>query len=136
MITAHVDGARTRAALRSLSESIADAVHGQLRAGIERARVRAFHSDAFHDRTGELRSTLMSKLNANPREFMATLTALAKHARWIEEGTRAHEIKARVWHPGTKATHFMQRAVQEEDPVTRDLLYSDLRRRVQRFNHG
>ena len=152
MFSAKIDGANTVHALQALSGDIADAVRRQLYQGIERARQRAFDTTAFQDRTCELRSTLMARLNINPASYDASLFALAKHARFIEEGTKAHDITAKrggllkfqingrwiskrsVRHPGTKATHFMQRAVEDEATPTRDALESDIGHAIRRFN--
>lgn len=79
----------------------------------------------FKDRTGELRKSIDRVPHG---EWGWKLRATAKHARYVESGTKAHEIVARrrralrfiwhgeltfrkrVWHPGTKPTNFMDEA--------------------------
>ncbi len=82
-------------------------------------------TQAFKDRTGELRRSIVSFRRS---DWAAGIKATAKHAAYVEYGTEPHRIEARkarslrfvsageirfrrsVQHPGTKPTHFMERA--------------------------
>ncbi len=79
----------------------------------------------FKDQSGALRRSIVRGGRGTWNHF---IKATAKHAAYVEYGTRPHTIEARraralrfvqagkvrfarsVRHPGTKPTHFMQRA--------------------------
>lgn len=85
----------------------------------------------YRSRTGTLRSSIQHAVKS---PITAQTTANARHARWIEEGTKAHVIRPkrrrvlrfeqngvtrfarRVYHPGTKPRPFMQRARDRVEP--------------------
>lgn len=85
----------------------------------------------YRSRTGALRSSIKHSAVA----FHGRTSANAKHAVYVEEGTRPHEIRARrkkvlrfvqngtvrftprVFHPGTKARPFMQQARDRAEPI-------------------
>lgn len=82
-------------------------------------------TNLFEDRTGKLRASIRPTQTS---VFGARVTADAKHARWIHDGTRAHTIRARrskalrfvqdgqvrfarsVYHPGTAPRPFLSEA--------------------------
>lgn len=86
----------------------------------------------YRSRTGTLRSSIQHRLTSPTH---AQTSANAKHAKWIEEGTKPHVIEARrkralrfvqngtvrfatrVYHPGTKPRPFMQRARDRVEPL-------------------
>jgi len=92
--------------------------------GIALALAHAKATQAFKDRTGELRSSITRGQKSTWSHF---IRAGAKHAAYVEYGTKPHRIEARgralrfiqhgelrfrrhVNHPGTKPTHFMDEA--------------------------
>lgn len=95
-------------------------------AAVALAHAKATHK--FKDRTGELRGSIIRGQRSTWVHF---IKATAKHAKFVEGGTKPHEIVARrrqslrfvmhgevvfrkrVHHPGTKATHFMDDAATE-----------------------
>lgn len=86
----------------------------------------------FRHRTYALRSSIRHGVKS---KFRAQTAATAKHASWLEEGTRPHVIQARrkkslrfvqngavrftqrVHHPGTKPRPFMQQARDRAEPL-------------------
>lgn len=90
------------------------------------------HTTKFKSRTGEL---LKSVRASRPSTFHRFVVAGAKHAGWVENGTRPHPIAAkngkflrfqqngswryarRVMHPGTKPAHFMKEVADKMRPL-------------------
>ena len=86
----------------------------------------------YKNRTGALRGSIQ---NTTTGPYSARTAATAKHAAWIENGTAAHEIKARrklmlrfeqngavrferrVFHPGTAPRPFMKEARDKVEPL-------------------
>lgn len=119
------------AALKDLARVQADMlasvrqVLGQL-AALAVAHARS--TTTFKDRTGKLRGSITRGQKGTWALFVKAGGKDAPYARFIEAGSKAHEIKARranflrfeqggdvvfrkrVWHPGTKAARFMQSA--------------------------
>lgn len=92
---------------------------------------------AFKDRSGLLRGSIgLDGPTGSFRDdnLRAVLSAGAGYTRWVEEDTKAHEITPkhrqalrfpgpvgflfakRVWHPGTKGTRFLHKAVEATMP--------------------
>lgn len=88
-----------------------------------------------HFITGQLENSIKSRCTSSDNEFKAVIKAGASHGIFIEEGTRAHIIKAKkanflrfygkdgkpvfvkkVNHPGTKASPFMAPALDDNVP--------------------
>jgi hypothetical protein len=85
-------------------------------------------TNAFKDRTGRLRGSIKRGERGPWAQFVSVGGRAAPHALWIDSGSRAHEITPRrrktlrfvqngrvrfvkrVYHPGTKATRFVQSA--------------------------
>lgn len=85
-------------------------------------------TQAFKDQSGALRRSIVRGERGTWVQFVA---ATAKHAAYVEHGTRPHRIEARraktlrfvqagavrfrrgVNHPGTKPTNFLERATHE-----------------------
>lgn len=83
---------------------------------------------AFKDRTGALRASIVRGQKGPWAQFVSVGGKAARYAIWIEAGSDPHEIRAkrrkalrfiqngqvrfakRVFHPGTKATRFVQTA--------------------------
>ncbi|WP_280499023.1 HK97 gp10 family phage protein [Nocardia cyriacigeorgica] len=86
----------------------------------------------INSRTGELSRSTGHRVHNDGRNPRLQVFATARHARYVHDGTRAHEIRARyaqalrfrmggqtvfarrVWHPGTRANPFLADAVREE----------------------
>ena len=133
MFTAELEGLEdVRKAFRYIESHVHDAVREAADAGA--AHARAVHQ--YKDRTGELtRKTTSEMLSSDSLgNAEAEIVADTPYARYVEGGTRPHEIKAggakffsqrggakalrwedssgvhfakRVWHPGTKPLPFM-----------------------------
>jgi hypothetical protein len=85
--------------------------------------------------TGNLRSRTQKTMRARRTYVLGTVENKVKYARWVHEGTRAHDIVARrkqalrfespkgfirfakrVHHPGTKPRPFLTSAMYQEAP--------------------
>lgn len=96
----------------------------------------------FKSRTGELRSSIRFRAG----QFGSDVQATAKHARWVEEGTKPHIITPRrkkwlrfeqngairfsqlVHHPGTKPRPFMSEAQKKVEPLFERLCHEAIER--------
>ena len=105
------------AAVRQLLGQLASAAYLHARA-----------TKSFKDRTGNLRNSIQRGERSPWALFVKAGGPGARYAKFVEEGTKAHEIRARratflrfekdgevvfrrrVFHPGTKPTRFMQSA--------------------------
>lgn len=123
-----VDSSATRRALADYTSDLLVRAHRVLELGIGQAEKLAKSTNAFKDRTGDGRKSIHG--DVSPGYLKAKLSAGKKQIKFIENGTKPHEIRARkarflsfvvngtrvfrrkVQHPGTKATHFMRDAVQ------------------------
>jgi len=127
----HLDTSAFVASLARAREEVAVAARQTLGQGVALALKAAKATTKFKDgpdegRTGpHLRDTI-ERGQRGP--WVLFIKAGAKHAKFVEGGTKAHRIEARhgrvlrfvqagqirfrrhVWHPGTKATHFMDDA--------------------------
>ncbi|MDE1673865.1 HK97 gp10 family phage protein [Nocardia gipuzkoensis] len=83
-------------------------------------------------RSGELRDSIGHNVTADSSQARLRVFATARHARWVHDGTRAHEIRPlnakalrfevggrvvfarRVWHPGYAGNPFLRDAATEE----------------------
>lgn len=83
-------------------------------------------------RSGALRDSIGYRIIDGGDQLRLRIFATAPHARWVHDGTRPHEIRPRharalrfrtggrvvfaqrVWHPGTRGTKFLAKAVEEE----------------------
>lgn len=119
------DVAACVAGLKHLESQILGAAHQLLGQTASLAANQARGSNDFKDRTGKLRASIV-RIERNRWHFL--VRAGAKHAAFIENGTRPHPIVARrarflrfqvagttyfrrrVQHPGTVARHFMRDA--------------------------
>ena len=109
----------------------------------EQAAAYARENHDYQDRTGTLTNSIASSgpLGSFANDDLHTiLSAGASYARYVEKGTRPHEIKARrrkalrwpvaggfafaksVKHPGTKGTFFLQKAIEHVEPVLAEKL--------------
>lgn len=89
-------------------------------------------SSLFKRRTWALHKSIEPKVGG---KYFGSVSAGAKHARWVEYGTKPHIIRAKrakalrfeqngtvrfakwVKHPGTKPRPFMQRARDKAEPL-------------------
>lgn len=102
MIDVHLDAADFVAWMRRAEVDLLAGVRQALGQNVALALRLARTTTAFKDRTGALRRSIS---RAQTGTWRHTLRASAPHAVFVEKGTRP-----RVFHPGTKPTHFMQRA--------------------------
>ncbi|MEU1550199.1 hypothetical protein [Nocardia sp. NPDC005745] len=83
-------------------------------------------------RSGELRDSMGHNVTTEPSRAQLVVFARARHAAWVHDGTRPHEIRPlnakalrfevggrvvfarRVWHPGYAGNPFLRDAVNEE----------------------
>lgn len=128
MIDVQLDVARFIAALKATDERVRVAARQTLGQGAAYAVARAKATTKFKDRTGALRASITRGQKSTFHHF---IRAGAPHAVFVEYGTRPHAIEPRrarvlrfvqagqvrfakrVWHPGTKPTHFMDDAATE-----------------------
>ena len=123
-------------------KSLAPSDKGRLRKSISSRQLSLSAGDridVFGGRNVEAQSAVLVGPNINVRGRLSSSVAL-----WLEEGTRAHEIKGRkggmlefegffarkVNHPGIRPQPFMQRAA-EATPVE-SLFYEGLSRYIER----
>lgn len=117
-----VSGYNARDALNTLQASIYNNAAQALKAALSVTVQQAKQSTAWQNRTGALRSSIVAKQSDS---FEGTVGAYARHAVFVEWGTRPHEIRPRnasilafqvngstvfarkVNHPGTEPTKFM-----------------------------
>jgi hypothetical protein len=137
MMGIHVDTSGFTSWLRKASEGVNLGAQQALNESVTLALKYAQSTALFRDRTGELRKSITRGTSSTWTHF---ITATAKHALFVEEDTKAHEIRARnvnalrfvqagqirfakrVWHPGTVGTHFMRKAGDEGGRALVELL--------------
>ena len=127
-MSAHSDSTRAVSALRGLLSDYEHAVTEAVEAGGREAELAARQTTDWKDRSGKTRKSIRFSLIKNGRGFKLTGKGMSL---FLEGGTSAHVIAARdggmlrfviggtvfyrksVYHPGTKATFFLERAVVE-----------------------
>lgn len=125
MIEAHIDFTEFVRWLHTARSQIRVSAKQTLGQGVALGVAHARATTKFKDRTGELRKSIDRVPNG---EWGWKLRATAKHAVFVERGTKPHRIEARnaralrfvqhgairfrrsVMHPGTKPTHFLDEA--------------------------
>lgn len=125
MIEIRFDASAFVAWLRRAGEQAQINARQTLGQGVALALAHAKATQSFHDRTGELRRSITRGQRGTWQHF---IRAGAKHAAYVEYGTKPHRIEARhrkalryvqhgdirfrrgVNHPGTKPRHFMDDA--------------------------
>ena len=125
MIEIRIDATDFARWLRRAGEQAQASARQVLGQGVALALQHARTTTAFKDRTGELRRSITRGQRSTWSHW---LRADAKHAAYVEYGTKPHKIEARraralrfvqhgelrfrrsVNHPGTKPTHFMDKA--------------------------
>jgi hypothetical protein len=131
-VTLEIDVAAFGAAGEALLEGVRRGVDAGIREGAEEAR----RVHRWQNRTGVLQDSIHGLAPTNTSNGAeGILAALAPYASYLEEGTKAHEIKARrapflhwedeeghhyakrVWHPGTQASPFIGPAVLKFERV-------------------
>jgi hypothetical protein len=123
-----IDLAPFRKAVGQLSADLASGTSRELIRITDGAHSSARATTAFHDKTGALRQSIVYGFRGSGSFGSRTgfVRAGAKHASFIESGTKPHPIyprkkkllafrvngrwvyARRVRHPGTHATHFMK----------------------------
>lgn len=98
------------------------------------ARITARARTKVNVRSGELRDSIGHRAWQEGPRARLRVFATAPHAKWVHDGTRAHEIRPRyaralrfywprvggvvfrqrVWHPGYRGNPFLRDAVREE----------------------
>ncbi len=147
MIKLTFNSAACRKALAKTAKAIASDTERALDSALTLAQRYARASDKWKSRTGTLRNSIG---RAKESQYAGIVVANAPYATYLENGTRAHDILPRngkflrfrvngatvfsrgVKHPGTKATHFMQDAVQYAAPFLR----RDVETAVRHASHG
>jgi hypothetical protein len=112
-------------AVKRLEADILATTRQSLRDSAELAMQLAKNTQAFKDRTGKLRSSIIRVERSEWEQTVKAGGSQARYALFVEEGTHPHEIAARrrewlrfeqngqvrfakrVHHPGTKPTNFM-----------------------------
>jgi hypothetical protein len=128
----HFDTKAFAASMAEASKQLSVLVVRAVGRTAEMAAAYAKVSPLYKFRTGALRSSIQHGAKAKYSSFVV---AGAKHARWVEEGTKPHVIRPRrkkwlrfeqngairfskkVHHPGTKPRPFMQRARDKVEPL-------------------
>jgi hypothetical protein len=131
MLSTKIDTSGARKALGRLFDDLTRGAQRVVENAGAAAEKAARATKTFKDRTHELRSSI----EHNTRGYVSTLRAGARHADWIENGTKPHIIRARrapflvfqvnghwvrkkeVFHPGTKPRHFMRDAARQVAPI-------------------
>lgn len=128
-------------ALRARLSAVFDRVPGVQQIGAQIAardlrrlgrRIQANARRRVPVRSGRLRESIGFEVRITDGQARLENFATAPHAKWVHDGTRAHEIRPRharalrfhaggrvvfsqrVWHPGTRGTKFLEKAVAEE----------------------
>lgn len=124
MIEVVFDASSFAAWLRRAGEQAQANARQTLGQGVALALAHAKATQSFKDRTGELRRSITRGQKSTWVHF---IKASARHAAYVEYGTRPHRIEAKgralrfvqhgelrfrrhVNHPGTKPRHFMDDA--------------------------
>ena len=118
--------------MKAASKQLAKLVYHAVSKAAEQGAAQARVSPLYKFRTGKLRSSIHTK-SVSPTHSQAI--AGAKHASWVENGTKPHFIRPRrkkwlrfeqngairfakeVRHPGTAPRPFMQRARDKVEPL-------------------
>lgn len=147
MIDVRVDVAAFIADLKRIERDITAGARQALGQTAALAVEIAKSTTAFKDQTGKLRASIHRGQKSTWHHFVKASTPYAK---FVEEGTRPHPIEARrkaalrfvqagtlrfakrVQHPGTKATHFMQKAQEAAGRELVRMLEEAIRRAVDR----
>lgn len=129
--------------LRRAAEMLQTDARQSLGQSVALALAHAKGSRAFKDQTGKLRGSITRFERGTWR---MGIQATAKHAKFVEDDTKAHRIEAKkgnvlrfvqagrvmfrrsVQHPGTKGTHFMQRAGELGGQALEDFLERAVKR--------
>ena len=136
-MSAHSDSSRAVSALRGLLSDYEHAISEAVEAGGREAELAARQTTDWKDRSGKTRKSIRFLLIKNGQGFKLTGKGASL---FLEGGTSAHVIAARgggmlrfviggvvfyrksVYHPGTKATFFLERSVVEgAQTVSRNL---------------
>lgn len=125
MIEVHLHTEDFRRWLRRAANDMQAGARNSLVQAVSVALANAQGTTLFKDRTGALRRSIVRFQTSTWR---LGIKATAPHALYVEVDTKAHRIEARraralrfvaaggvrfarsVQHPGTKGTHFMQKA--------------------------
>lgn len=139
-----IDTSRFVSDLSHLESQIREAIKRGLNATTIFALETARATRAFKDRTGAARGSINSGTRSEFAAFVQAGGRAAPHVLWLEEGSRAHAIQAknvkmlrfvqegrirfakRVWHPGTKGTHFMQDARDRAEQAATHLFETEI----------
>jgi hypothetical protein len=123
-----IDAKTTAEALKRLESNILSTIRQALGQSAALTAQLARTTNKFKDRTGNLRGSIQRIARSDWHQTVRAGGRAAKYAIWIEDGSKAHEIlprraqflrfeqngsvrfAKRVFHPGTKATHFMRTA--------------------------
>jgi hypothetical protein len=138
-VTAQIDSAAFRKDLAAAGEKLTVEAAAALRRTAVAAATYAKLSRLYKSHTYGLRSSIHSSI-LNPTH--ARVSANARYAGYVEEGTRSHFIFPRrkkalrfmqngairfarwVFHPGTKARPFMQEAATKAEPLFERLCHA------------
>lgn len=150
-----IDSSGLRKALAELGEALRDAAFSSAEIAAREAHRSAKTSRRFVDRTGALRASISMGMARSFAQGPATFVdASARHAKFVEHGTRAHMIRAKrsrtlrfvvngstvfarkVMHPGTKPAPFMLDAFMIGWSTLAYTLEKRADAAVKRFNHG
>lgn len=145
-----IDTAAAQADLARLQAQLDEAMQRGLARTAQFALQKASSSRAFKDHTGYLRGSIRHGVRSRYAHFVVAGGRHASYASFVEEGTRAHVIRARkasalrfvqngqvrfaqsVKHPGTKPTHFMQDARDASEQAAPRLLEDEFNAVIQR----
>lgn len=147
-----INTSRIRKALTELNAAITKGAFASATIAAKMAHVSAKTTRMFNDRTGGLRQSIkQGSFVGYPSTFVA---AYASHARFVNDGTRPHEIRARnaralrfvmngsvmfrarVMHPGTAPRPFMMAAFLVGWGALRRALNDHTNAAISRFNRG
>ena len=117
-----------RAAHKRLVLETRQGIEASMKLGEEHAKFHVKHRAGFRHRTGRVARGTTGRIVRTRSGAVLTMNNLARHANFLEGGTRPHAIVAkrgralrfvvggqvmfrrRVWHPGTRPFHFMRNA--------------------------
>lgn len=150
-----IDSSGLRSKLAALSGALEYAATVATREAAKAASEKARASRLFVDRTGELRRSITARSGLVVRGGVGSMVlAAAKHAVFVEKGTRAHFITPRpggmlrfqvhghwvsarvVRHPGTLARPFMGYASVYGRTVLSSRLKTEVRRALRGDSKG
>lgn len=141
-----VDGKAFLRDLKQLEQDLHNDTKEAMQHAVEEAERHAKTTALFQDRTGVLRSQIVSWHTDTTGEVAAN----ASYARWVESGTQPHLIVGNpflrfewrgewvsfraVNHPGTQPRPFMQRAGEWGEAVLFDGLSAFTQDAIRKFN--